>query len=248
MGEEGGNAADGADLALEVEQRHIALGRGVEFQDARNAEALLEFLPDVGAQAVAAAQPQPVCALALVARRIDQIAGELADILDERAIPIAHVVPESMGGEFLADEYRAAARQQRRGRNSAADAVIHRQAVIHAVLRRGVHQAAIPEAPLQQPPMADICGLRQAGSAGGVDQQRAVGDRHGAALFGRQPLGRQSPDRAVDARERAVAVRPDFRPARKMGGRGIERGGQFVGNDDMLRRDDVDAMGERGAP
>ena len=57
MGKEGRNAADGADLALDVVERHVAFSGGIELQDARNLETRLEFLPDVGLQAIAAAQP-----------------------------------------------------------------------------------------------------------------------------------------------------------------------------------------------
>ena len=55
MREERRHAADGAGLALDIVQRDVAFGRRIELKDARYAEARLEFLPDVGAQSVAAA-------------------------------------------------------------------------------------------------------------------------------------------------------------------------------------------------
>ena len=55
--------ADGAFLAVEIEQRHVAFGGGVELDDARNAETPLEFRPDVGPQAVAAGEAKMVRAL-----------------------------------------------------------------------------------------------------------------------------------------------------------------------------------------
>src|SRR4029079_6251176 len=82
------NAADRADLSLYVVERHVAFGRSVEFQDARHSEAILEFLPDIGLQSVAAAKPQPMGALARVLWRVDQIAAQLADILKDRAIAV----------------------------------------------------------------------------------------------------------------------------------------------------------------
>ena len=61
------HAADRARLALEIEHGHVAFGRAVEFQDVRDAEARLELLPHVGAQAVAAGEPQVVPGLVGVA-------------------------------------------------------------------------------------------------------------------------------------------------------------------------------------
>jgi hypothetical protein len=63
MGEKPGNAADRALLALEVEHRDVAFGGSVELDDLRDLEALLELAPDVGPQAVAAEEAQPVRAL-----------------------------------------------------------------------------------------------------------------------------------------------------------------------------------------
>ena len=188
MGEEGRNAADGADLAFDVVERDIAFGRGIKFQDARNGESLLEFFPDVGAQPIAAADAQAMRALARVSRRVDEIAGEFADILNERAVAVDDIVPELLRGKFFADQHRAAAHQHRAGGDDAADAVIHRQAIVHAIVGAGIHQAGEPKTPLQNPPMADIDGLRQAGRAGGVDQERAIRDRHVAAIRCRQRM------------------------------------------------------------
>ena len=66
-GEAAGNPprqpADGAFLALEIEQRNIAFGRGVELDDLRDLEAPLEFRPDIGAQPVAAGEAKMMRAL-----------------------------------------------------------------------------------------------------------------------------------------------------------------------------------------
>src|SRR5262249_49287694 len=63
MRQERRNAADRADPALDIVEREIAFGRRIEFENTRNCEARLEFLPDVAAQPVAARQPQPVLGL-----------------------------------------------------------------------------------------------------------------------------------------------------------------------------------------
>jgi hypothetical protein len=97
---------------------------------------LLEFLPDVGAQPVAAAHPQAMRALARIFRRVEEISAQLADILKQRAIAVDDIVPKMLRGKFLADQHRAAADQHRAGGDDAADAVIHRQAIVHAD-RRG---------------------------------------------------------------------------------------------------------------
>ena len=62
-GDPPGQASDRAFLAVEIEQRDVAFGRGVELDDLRDVEAPLELRPDVGPQAVAAGKPQPVRAL-----------------------------------------------------------------------------------------------------------------------------------------------------------------------------------------
>jgi hypothetical protein len=246
-GEEGRNAADRADLAFYIVERHIAFGRRVEFQDARNDKAVLKSLPDVGLQPVAAAKSQAMGAFVGMLGRVDQITAQLADILKDRAVAGEDLVPEVPHRKPVADQNRAAAHQQRAGRDHAADAVIERQAVMHPVVGRGVHEAGEPKTPLQQPPVADLRGFRQTGRAGGVDQERAVGDRHRAAFGQRQRLGRVALDRAIDALKAtaAFAVQPNLRAAHELRGCALELHGAFGGDDQMFRRDDVDAMGER---
>src|SRR3989441_1074744 len=109
MREERGDAPDGPGLALDVDHRHVALGRGVELQDLRNAEADLEVVPDVGPQPVAAGQPDPVLRVVGRALRVDEIPAELPDVLEQRAVPADHVGPELTGGELVPDHYGAAA-------------------------------------------------------------------------------------------------------------------------------------------
>ena len=121
-------------------------------------------------------------------RRVDQVAAQLADILEQRAVPAHDVVPEFARGEFLADHDRAAVDQQRAGRDHAAGGVIHRQAIVHAVGGAGVHHAREGVARQHQPVVIDVGGLGQAGGAGRVDVERAILDREPAALRVRQPV------------------------------------------------------------
>ena len=102
-------------------------------------EAGLEVEPDVGPEAVAAAEPDAVLPFLGMRRRIEQIAAELADILEERALVVDDVVPELPRREFLADEDRAADGQRRAEGDDAAGRVIERQAVIHPVLLARIH-------------------------------------------------------------------------------------------------------------
>ena len=186
MAEKRRYAADGADFAFNVVKREIPFGRSIKFEHARNVESFLESLPHVGTKPVAAGEPQSVRAFARMTGRMHQITAQLADILEQRAVEIADVVPEFLRGKFVADDDGAAVHQYGAGRDNAADRMIHRQTIVHAVVRAAVHQAGEPQTPLQQPLMADIGGLRQSGRARGVDQERAVADMRGAAFGGRQ--------------------------------------------------------------
>src|SRR5215510_4644008 len=81
LGQEPGDAADGAFLTLEVEHGDVAFRGSVELDDLGDFEALLELVPDIGPQAVATDEAQPVRALFRMRWRIDEISAELADIL-----------------------------------------------------------------------------------------------------------------------------------------------------------------------
>src|SRR5277367_1992587 len=85
--------ADCADFALAVEQRKIRLGRRVEFENLRNVEAALKFLPDVGAEAIAARESQLVLRLRRMRRGFDEISAQLADVLEDRASRFDDVFP-----------------------------------------------------------------------------------------------------------------------------------------------------------
>ena len=66
-------------------------------------EALFEHLPDVGAQSVAATEPQLVARLDVAWRRVDQVAAQLADIDEQGALLPHHVIPETARRKTLPD-------------------------------------------------------------------------------------------------------------------------------------------------
>src|SRR5262249_50717395 len=101
MREQWRNAADRADLSLDIVEREITLGRRIEFENPWNRKACLERLPDIAAQAIAARHPQPVLALERGGLCFQEIAAELADILEKGAIEARDVLPEMAGREFV---------------------------------------------------------------------------------------------------------------------------------------------------
>ena len=147
--------------------------------------------------------------------------------------------------ESVTDQHRTAANQQSAGGDDAADAMIHWQAIVHAILGPGIHQTREPQTPFQKPPMTDIGGLWQTGRTGRIDQKRPISDRHDAPLRCRQGCSRESLDPKVDAVEFAsgpVSMGPQFGPVRQLHGRGRELFRKPRSHNDMLRRDDIDAM------
>ena len=70
---------------VEVHERRVALGRAVELDDARDAEALLEGLPHVGRAGRCPCITRSACVAVVGARRlVQQVAAELADVLEAR--------------------------------------------------------------------------------------------------------------------------------------------------------------------
>ena len=96
--------------------------------------------------------------------------------------------------------------------------------------------------------MAHAGRLGQPGRAGGVDQQRPVGDRHR-----RRSAPRAAAPEAPRSRGRcdiSAVRRPRARDQRRAGTRALRDqriAGKARVNDHVLRRRDVEAMGERGA-
>ena len=152
----------------------------------------LNGLPDVRPQAVAAGQPQPMRALLRMRWRVDEVAAELADILEQRAVLAHDVVPELARRKFARGSPPSRRATSTAPVASTPPAVwyIGRQSYIRSV-GPGVHDAGEGVARQHQPVVVDVGGLRQAGGAGGVDVERAVLDGERAAL-GRQRARRRT--------------------------------------------------------
>jgi len=85
-----------------------------------------------------------------------KIAAKLADILKQGAIPARHIVPELARRKALLHDDRAAANQSRADRHDAADAVIHRQAIVQAVVGADVGEPGKTNSSTSDAVMADI--------------------------------------------------------------------------------------------
>src|SRR5262249_27564857 len=84
-----------AHLPVEVHERHVAFGGAVELDDARNSEALLERLPDLRAEPVSDADSPAVASLVGMLGRVEEVAAELADVLEGRRLEAGAVAPEA---------------------------------------------------------------------------------------------------------------------------------------------------------
>ena len=91
---------------------------------------------------------------------MQQIAAQFADVLEQRAVPADDIAPELPRRELLGDRDRSTADEHGASGEDAADAVIHRKAVVHAVGPGRVHEAREPVGPLHDPTVAHDCGLR----------------------------------------------------------------------------------------
>ena len=161
---------------------------------------------------------------------------------------------QKLATENLSDEHhRGAGAQHAAGRDDAADAVEQRQAIVQAIIRRRAGQAGEPAAPVQDAPMADAGGLRQAGGARRVDQQRAIVDGDRGAVRSRvsglpsirSRISSSADVAVVDIELGVAAMDPDLRHAVQIGRGGLEHVGEIRGEDDMIGFRDVDAMRQR---
>src|SRR5262249_2936868 len=155
----------------------VALGRGVVLENLRDSKALLELAPDLRTQSVAAGYAQRVLCFFFLRRSGEEITTQLADILEQRAALGDYALPESAGREALAQHPRSAPDQRSARRDDAAHAVVHRQAIVHAVFGLHVDETGEPVAPLHEPVVADIRRLRQPGGSRGVDAERTIFQR-----------------------------------------------------------------------
>ena len=180
-------------------------------------EARLEFAPRCRA-AGRCRRPAGSCARvsSRMRRRCSEIAAQLADILEQRAVVSAPRRPRIRAPRSSRGSPPSRRRPARADRHHAADAVIHRQAVVHAVARRACPScrrtsrlASISAV------VVDVRGLGQAGRAGGVDVQGAVLDGQRPAFARRERRRRRRPrsrDRCAELAGSPRAVDPDLRP------------------------------------
>ncbi len=117
---------------------------------------------------------------------VGQVAAQLADIDEHRAVLGDHVVPEGAGRELLAQHHRPAVQQGRADGAQAASGVIERQGHIDAVGGAGVGRAGETAHVELGPHVGDARGLGQAGGAAGEDVERGVAG--GQAIAGRQAI------------------------------------------------------------
>ena len=149
-----------------------------------------------GRKPVAAGEPDPMLALARMRRRLHQIAAELADILEQRAVEARRRRPRiaarrTSPGSAPSRRSPAALRSPRCRRRCDTSAGNHTSG------RSGAYPSCRRTmAPLQQALMADIGGLGQPGGAGRVDVERPILDGD------RAQLGRRSAARRIGARWR----------------------------------------------
>src|SRR6516165_1546368 len=246
MRQERRNPSDRARTALAVVEREVALGRGVVLEDLRDAEALLEFPPDVRPQPVAAREAQGVSRLLLPRRVAEEITAQLADVLEQRAALGDQVLPETTRREALAQYYRAAADECGAGRDDTADAVIHRQAVVHAVRGLHVDQPREPVAPLHEAEVTDVGRLREPRGSGGVDAQRAICERGHTPFAVAERVTGQPGNRLIEPRQIAAtcAAHPVFDAWRDQRPDRAHRLSERSSRYDVTRRDQVERVCE----
>ena len=194
-----GNATHGFGAGIEVEHRAIALGRGVELPDLPDAEAMAERLPHVGPKAIADAKPYRMGPIRRIFRRLKKVAAEFSDIDEHRAPAALHVRPELAGREALADHTGASDHERQTRRHDAAVGVVHRQAIVDAVVGSGARYPGKRVHGELHTVVIEIGGFRQPGRAGGIDQDAAVLDREGGPLGRRQHFIGEGLDQRVEA-------------------------------------------------
>ena len=241
--------ADRAGVRIEVEQRDVAFGGGVELQYVGDGEARLERGEDVGPQSVADRHADAMGAIAVARRRVVEVAAQFADIDEHRAVAPGRVVPELVGRESLANVARAADRQRDSDGDDAAVGVIHRQTIVHSVLGARVGGGGESVHDAQSARVGDARRLRQAGGAGGVDEQRRVLDRQRRPLVRAERGAGEIFDLKIDAllAARRRAIGEDGRRRVELGEAGGELRQEMRFDDRRLGGDDGERMGERGA-
>ncbi len=199
-------------------------------------------------QPVADAQTDSMGAIPGARRRVEKIAAQFADIDEQRAAVPNRVAPEFARGEALANIARAADRKSDADRDDAAVGMVHRQAIVHAVLALSVRRGGKAEHDAQHARMGDARRLGQSGRARGEDEQRAVVDRQRGTLL-RGEGASLNVSTSSSMRGSPPPVSPWAKTARSAAqplARARELGRQRSVDDGRLGADDGDAMGERG--
>src|SRR5262249_14687874 len=153
-------AADRADLVLEVDERGVALGRAVELDDLRDREALLERRPDVRAQAVADRDSDVVVRVVGARRQVQQIAAELAEVLERGRAVAPDVAPELARAELPPERDRRARGQRRADDHHAAGTVVERERAVARVVGPKLERDRAAVAGQQELEVAEARGLR----------------------------------------------------------------------------------------
>ena len=158
MGEEGRNAADGADLALDVDTaKHCLRSRHRIPGSAEWRSGRWNFSQISARKPVAAAQPQPMRALARVLRRVERDSGtarrytETACSRNRTTSSQKSAAPRTCRGS--PPSRRRPAPRRSRPRRRCCDTSAGSRTCGRAGPR--LHQAGEPEGPLQQPVVAD---------------------------------------------------------------------------------------------
>ena len=182
MGEKRWYPPDGADLPFRIIEREAPFSRRIEFQNPRYSETFLELAPHILPEAIPADHPQPVFLLAQRRPGAEQIPAKLPDVLEQCTVPAKDVIPELARRKTFRDHHRPASDQHGASCHDTADAVIHRQTIVHSVVGRRVHHPGKPVAPLHHSKVADPGGLGQPGRARRVNVEGGIVDADGMPL------------------------------------------------------------------
>jgi len=218
-------AADGAGregIGCVVEEGTGCFRRGVDFVDVRDAEARLEGLPDVWAQAVAKGGVYVVLLVERRGRRGEQITTGFANIVQDGGAGGADLGPEGCVGEFGGEAQGSGGTQDGAYGKQRGSAVVEGHA--------GVDDLAVEAQPQGHalggggdfaPRNHDGLGEAGGGGARGVEEQG-----HGGACLavaGRvgRPRGRQGEDVGLQCSGETGDVEAALEGERKRRGRGV---------------------------
>jgi hypothetical protein len=131
--QQGRHATNRADLIVEIGEGHISLRRAVEFDDARNREAVLKGLPDFRTQSIADTDADLMALLVGMRGAVLEVATELSDVLERGHVVAGAVFPESTGRELSRENGRRAGEQRRTEGHRTARRMIEGQHDVHAI-------------------------------------------------------------------------------------------------------------------